>query len=217
MTEAEWLVCEDPRALLKHVRGGSDQRRLRFFVCACCRRIWDLLADERSRAAVEVAEAFAAGTAGRAELVAAKNGANAAYRKMRSQRGPLAFRHICAVHLAQQAVALRVTFDPWENEFLRGAKERKDKTERRARAHLAREIFGNPFRPVTVDLAWRTSTVLALARGISDDYAFDRLPVLADALQDAGCENADILDHCRDPNATHVRGCWVVDLILGKA
>jgi hypothetical protein len=216
MTEAEWLVCEDPRALLKHVRGGSDQRRLRFFVCACCRRVWDLLADERSRAAVEVAEAFAAGTASRAELVAARNGANAAYRKMRPQRGPLAFRHICAAHLAQQAVALRVTFDPWENEFLRGAQERKEKTERRARAHLAREIFGNPFRPVTFDPAWRTSTVLALARGISDTRDFSAMPILADALQDAGCEDATILEHCRAENVPHIRGCWVVDLILGK-
>ena len=80
---------------------------------------------------------------------------------------------------------------------------------------LLRDIFGNPFRPVAVDPEWLTSTVVALARGVYDDRAFDRLPILADALQDAGCEDADILAHCRG-DGPHVRGCWVVDLMLGK-
>ncbi|MBX3398315.1 MAG: hypothetical protein KF873_06205 [Gemmataceae bacterium] len=79
-----------------------------------------------------------------------------------------------------------------------------------------RDIFGNPFRPVAVDPAWLTSTAVAIAQGIYDDRAFDRLPILADALQDAGCENADILAHCRS-EGPHVRGCWVVDLVLGKS
>ena len=83
-------------------------------------------------------------------------------------------------------------------------------------ADRLRDIFGNPFRPVAVDPTWLTSTAVALARGIYDDRAFDRLPILADALQDAGCENADVLDHCRGPGP-HVRGCWVVDLVLGKS
>jgi hypothetical protein len=81
---------------------------------------------------------------------------------------------------------------------------------------LVRCIFGNPFRPATLDPAWRTDTVVALARGIYDDRAFDRLPILADALQDAGCDNDDILNHCRDAGP-HARGCWVVDLVLGKS
>ena len=77
-------------------------------------------------------------------------------------------------------------------------------------------IFGNPFRPVTFDPVWRTLDVVALARGIYDDRAFDRMPILADALQDAGCDNDDILTHCRDTGTPHARGCWVVDLVLGK-
>jgi hypothetical protein len=78
-------------------------------------------------------------------------------------------------------------------------------------------VFGIPRRHrASADPAWLTSTVIALARGIYDDRAFDRMPILADALEDAGCDNADILAHCRDADATHVRGCWVVDLILGK-
>ncbi|MBY0459710.1 MAG: hypothetical protein K2V38_20515 [Gemmataceae bacterium] len=80
-----------------------------------------------------------------------------------------------------------------------------------------RDIFGNPFRPVALDPAWLTSDVLALARGIYDERAFDRMPILADALQDAGCNHDDILAHCRDANQVHVRGCWVIDLVLGKS
>jgi hypothetical protein len=66
-----------------------------------------------------------------------------------------------------------------------------------------------------IDPSWLTTTVIALSQGIDNEQAFDRLPILADALQDAGCDNADILDHCRGP-WPHVRGCWVVDLVLGK-
>ncbi|MBL8796889.1 MAG: hypothetical protein JNM56_23510 [Planctomycetia bacterium] len=78
-----------------------------------------------------------------------------------------------------------------------------------------RDIFGNPFRPVTADPAWRTSTVVSLAQAIYDERAFDRLPILADALEDAGCDHADMLNHCRQPG-DHVRGCWVVDLLLQR-
>jgi hypothetical protein len=91
-----------------------------------------------------------------------------------------------------------------------------DRSERAAQADLVRDIFGNPFRPVTVNPSWLTSTVVALAQGIYADRAFDRLPILADALQDAGCENEDVLNHCRSAGP-HCRGCWVVDLLLGKS
>jgi hypothetical protein len=79
-----------------------------------------------------------------------------------------------------------------------------------------REIFGNPFRPVSLDPSWRRSDVLLLAQGIYEEKAFDRMPILADALQDAGCDATQLLDHLRDVNATHVRGCWALDLVLGK-
>jgi hypothetical protein len=78
-------------------------------------------------------------------------------------------------------------------------------------------VLGNPFRPVALNPAWLTSDVVALARGIYDDRAFDRMPILADALQDAGCDNDDVLIHCRDTSLAHVCGCWVVDLVLGKS
>ena len=83
-------------------------------------------------------------------------------------------------------------------------------------ANLLRDIFGNPFRPATFDSAWHTSTALAIARQMYESRDFGAMPILADALQDAGCDSDDILSHCRDPKQPHVRGCWVVDLVLGK-
>jgi hypothetical protein len=82
-------------------------------------------------------------------------------------------------------------------------------------AALVREVFGNPFRPVQFCPSCLTSDVLALAGTLYEERAFDRLPILADALEDAGCSDAIVLDHCRNPGL-HVRGCWVVDKILGK-
>lgn len=97
--------------------------------------------------------------------------------------------------------------------------------ERSANATLLRDIFGNPFRPVTLDrawLAWNGHTIPKLAQTIYDERDLPsghldagRLAILADALEEAGCSNVDILSHCRSP-APHVRGCWVVDLLLGK-
>jgi hypothetical protein len=82
-------------------------------------------------------------------------------------------------------------------------------------AVLLHDIFGNPFHSVMVKKDWLTSTVIALAQTSYDERAFDRLPILADALEDAGCDNAGILDHLRGPGP-HVRGCWVLDLALNR-
>jgi hypothetical protein len=89
------------------------------------------------------------------------------------------------------------------------------RVENARQAALLQDIAGQPFRPVTPPRAWLTGNVTALAQTIYDERAFDRLPILADALEDAGCDNADMLNHCRRPGE-HVRGCWVVDLVLGK-
>jgi hypothetical protein len=84
--------------------------------------------------------------------------------------------------------------------------------------NLFREIFGNPFRPVPIDpswLAWRGGLVVMLAQSIYDERRFQDLPILADALEEAGCTSEDLLAHCRS-SGEHVRGCWAVDLVLGK-
>ena len=88
--------------------------------------------------------------------------------------------------------------------------------EQKAHCELLRDVFGNPFRPVHFSPDWRTDTAISLARVMYDAREFSAMPILADALQDAGCDNDDILTHCRDTALTHVRGCWVVDLVLGK-
>jgi hypothetical protein len=97
----------------------------------------------------------------------------------------------------------------WEKTYL---------AEQGEQAHLLQDIFGKPSRRVAIPralLAWNDGTVRKLAQALYDERAFDRMPVLADALEEAGCQDQDILGHCR-AGGEHVRGCWVVDLILGK-
>ena len=83
------------------------------------------------------------------------------------------------------------------------------------KAQILRDIFGNPFRPITFDPSWRTSTVVSLAQQMYESRDFSAMPILADALADAGCSNEAILQHCRGPGP-HVRGCFVVDLLIEK-
>jgi hypothetical protein len=80
-------------------------------------------------------------------------------------------------------------------------------------ARLLREIIGNPIRPAPIEPTWLTANVTTLAQAIYDESAFDRMPILGDALEDAGCNNTAVLEHCRS-GGEHVRGCWVVDLLL---
>ena len=93
----------------------------------------------------------------------------------------------------------------------------RDEEGGRVMANVIREVSGNPFRPVAFDPTWRSDTVVLLARQMYEARDFSAMPILADALQDAGCENEDILRHCRDAAQVHVRGCWVCDAVLGKS
>jgi hypothetical protein len=102
-----------------------------------------------------------------------------------------------------------------EAELYLGAPERWTDEVRRHCLATLRDIFGNPFRPVAFSPDWRTDTAVSLARAMYESREFGAMPILADALQDAGCDNDDILSHCRGAGP-HVRGCWVVDLVLGK-
>jgi hypothetical protein len=93
----------------------------------------------------------------------------------------------------------------------------RDRLGRQKLCAIVRDVFGNPFRLVALTADWRTDTAVSLARTMYESREFGAMPILADALQDGGCDNEDILSHCRDGTLTHVRGCWVVDLVLGKA
>jgi hypothetical protein len=93
-----------------------------------------------------------------------------------------------------------------------------EKQTRQVLADLLRDVFGNPFRPAAVAptwLAWHGETVPKLAQSVYDERAFERLPILADALEEAGCADAALLGHLRSPGP-HARGCWALDLLLGK-
>ncbi len=228
MTEVEWLEGASPGAMVSFLRKEkANQRKLRLFGCACCRRVWERLPGEASRRAVEVAERFADGLARRKDLGAAlrdcdeeapgapndpatmvvevslqKAASWAPYnaRVRAAGLGPFPASQIAAHTVAMNA---------------EGAEQVK----------LLHDIFGNPFRRARIELAWLAwggGTVPRLAQALYDERALPsgaldiaRLGVLADALQEAGCGDAAVLGHCRGPGP-HVRGCWVVDLILGK-
>jgi hypothetical protein len=119
-----------------------------------------------------------------------------------------------AGEMAARAVAWQDAVDATRNVFTT-ARSNAMNSERAAQCHLLNDIFGNPFHPASFNPAWRTRTAVNLAHAIYDERAFDRMPILGDALEEAGCTNADILDHCRQPGE-HVKGCWVVDSVLGK-
>jgi hypothetical protein len=204
MTEAEWMTTDDPLSMLEFLRGRRIGRHRRLFACACCRLIWDRLPSDAWRRAVEVAERFADGEASNEER-------STAYRVAYGCAGgpftPSAAGFACyadASYANARAAAAHVAF--------------LDPSLLPRQAALLRELFGNPFRRRTINhswIAWNDSAIRSMAQAIYDERAFDRLPILADALEDAGCDDADILAHCRS-GGEHVRGCWVVDLLLGK-
>ncbi len=222
MTEQEWRAAPEPYTLIYHENCRSRRKR-RLFCTACFRLVSFCLNWERFGPLAEASERFADDETAWADMLRSRqqfsigaeifcfsadndtetahlaaNGAGGLHRKLTSPR-----QVISAVSSAFAA-------------HDRDARDERLATINRQILDLAIDIFGNPFRPVAVDPAWRTSDVMLLANGIYDEKAFDRMPILADALQDAGCDSADILNHLRDTTATHVRGCWALDLVLGK-
>jgi hypothetical protein len=194
VNDHEWLACEDPRPMLEFLRESPDcavsDRQLGLYVCACWRAAWPLLTDERGRRAVEAAERYAEG------LPAGPEAAD-------------------AVLLLSWGAAAKAALSA---SVLTGG-------DRRPLADLLREVVGNPFRGVAVDpgwLAWNAGTPGRLAEAACEDRQLPggildnaRLAVLADALDEAGCEDTEILGHLRQPGP-HVRGCFVLDALLGR-
>ncbi|HEY1189803.1 MAG TPA: hypothetical protein VGE74_19295 [Gemmata sp.] len=223
MNEKRWFACKEPRALLEHV-GKTELwtgRKVRLFAVACCRRLAHLMPGKVVRAALETAEQFADGRATAKKLKSAADHAWAAQRgpfldDERAELGAYATAAEAVYRLCGPPDAMDIT------EVLDGIYSATvcdpDNPEEEDTVQVAfvREIFGNPFLPVAFSPSWRTSTVLALASQMYESRDFSAMTILADALQDAGCDNDDILAHCRG-DGPHVRGCWVVDLVLGKA
>jgi hypothetical protein len=233
MTEAEWLACTDPQPMLGPLRGKVRDRKLRLFGCGCCRRLWGALVPA-SWNAVEASEWYADrppnatvlhegsplyGSQPDGEAVAATTGQAALFL---SGGKPDIKRMLSSLQSAAGYVAVHSEASlagPRQAAAWHAARN----AEGASQAALLRDVLGNPFHPVTVYPAWQMSTVLALAQAAYDERELPagsldttRLAVLADALEDAGCTDADVLDHLRGPGP-HVRGCWAVDLLLGKS
>jgi hypothetical protein len=223
MTEAEWRACTDPREMLDFPWDRVSDRKARLFAVACCRCSRQLLLNKDLCKALEVGSRYADGRATDEELTAAYQLANGL------ALGPLYHWDTeRQIHRWAEAVAVayatRVVTPDYPS-IVSMAADAAWHIHRSAQRNpnprlsdLVRDIFGNPFRAAALDHAWLAShdgTVPNLAKAIYDDRAFDRLPILADALEDAGCADAAILDHCRS-GGEHVRGCWVIDLLLGK-
>jgi hypothetical protein len=248
MTQSDWTACTDPAPMLEFLRGKASDRKLRLCACACVRRIWHLLTDDRSRQAVATAEKFADGLATERDLEAAQIAALRAA-KMKARPEPMR-HHDQGLYLrAANAATGTTNQDAWwaastapdtaaraagiesgakgpaEDPSRAGQSARLLLEHRRAQTAILLDVFDNPFRAVTVSpllLTWRNSTIPALAQSIYDNRSPSgtldpaRLSELASLLGEAGCQDAELLEHLRGPGP-HIRGCWVVDLLLGKS
>jgi hypothetical protein len=248
MTEQEWLESVDRDRLGRlatlevTLEVALSPRKLWLYAIASARLNWHRLDDLRARNAIEVTERFAEGLASRkafraackeAEKLVSEAEADGRLCRPRGDDWP----SVCARELAGWICDPKMNGHcadaaaGWADDaavdhnlhLLDPAAYWKATAEKlEARAKLSREIFGNPFRPVALDPAWRTATVLALARAAYEERSLPsgildaaRLSILADALEDAGCSEPAILSHLRGPGP-HVRGCWVVDLLLER-
>ncbi len=233
MTEQEWLACADPTLMLEHLWTGGEasDRKLRLFAVACCRRLAHLPTDERSQLALAISERFADGLATPTELDEAYERANVVIEDMWNasnnswdvETTAFAARDACWVE-GQDGVVYATSISQSLVRFARlltplTTRKTAQKVERRTQCRILRDLFGpRLFRPVALDPTWGTwenGTIVKLAKVIYDERAFGHLPILTDALEEAGCTNADILDHLRG-QGPHVRGCWPLDLLLRK-
>jgi hypothetical protein len=232
--QAEWDTCDEPHRMLEILGGEASERKLRLFACACCRRIEALLP---IRFVLEIAERFADGLTDASELAAARQSARCVFPGLSQaasqvprlpawqvEAGASAHHALDqeaarAAHQASRAAAAALTARAMAQGRSSSEGRAIGEAERAAHARLLRDIFGNPWWPASIPppvLAWNGDTVPRLAQSIYEEHAFDRTPILADALEEAGCQDADILGHLRGPGA-HTRGCFVVDALLGRS
>jgi len=211
--EQSWLTTESPASLLYTAKQLKvlKPRKAMLFACGCYRLVWDKITLANVRETVERAEERADKKLSQEELrkyryvmgLPTRDSQNLLQLSLSSLVTP----KMLPMHIAW---LVRAAFDPakWDH---------ANKWEHcKPQADLGREVLGNPYKPVTLDKSWRTDTAVALARTMYESRDFSGMPILADALQDAGCDSDGILNHCRAANQVHVRGCWVVDLVLGK-
>lgn len=216
MNEALWHRAKVPQQMLDYLRGRTSERKFRLLVCALARRVWHIL-PEASRGAVGVAERLADGRCSEEERLEAFEAAGGGWSALYSQADCIPAKALMLDNLeyycADAADSVTQIADK-DGQFILESTNQQRAEEAVAQCALVRELFGNPFRPVTFAPEWLTPGVVGLARTAYDEGSYDLLGILGDALEDAGCRDADILGHCRQPGG-HVRGCWVVDGVLG--
>ena len=212
-TEKSWFSCTDRSEMIAVTLPRVTQRKLRLLGCACVGLYWTWGLEGEIPKAVRVAEAYADGDA----IIDDMQGAAAELRASRLQCEELYRPYPRTCELTESLLLPeidRVFFG--EMNGFEADMHIVDEPELAIHATYIRDIFGNPFRPVAFVPEWRTEAAVGIAAQMYDSRDFGNMPILADALQDAGCDLPEVLDHCRVP-ATHVRGCWVVDLLLGKS
>jgi hypothetical protein len=207
MTEAEWLSCNAPDEMLKSLGRRASGRKLRLFACACYRHVPKLFADERVKTAIEISERYADGLASKTELAHALS---LAYNPMWTI-GRMAFPTPRCVESARHKTA---------------SKAKDGAAERAFQARLLRDLFyslGRRYTVTPVWLRWKDALVVRLAQAAYDERILPggtldntRLLILADALEEAGCTDEQILGHLRS-DSDHYRGCFVLDTLLGKS
>jgi hypothetical protein len=267
LDQAQWIACGDPIAMLEHLHnagGETSLRKLKLFGVSCCRQVWHLLTDTRSRDGVEAVELFAEGKVSEEQLRNQSIGAYRAWEETEPRSedeenpgrlggrpspaipllvanartggyDPEAEPHLCphrgsALFYAADAVCmLSATGNPWGVMYVASqlqqaiwfASEIAQATAviqaAREQAQLLRDIVGSPFHHVSsnqASLPRHAPSAKRIAQAIYEECRFADLPIVADALEEAGCTEELLLTHCREPNG-HVRGCWALDLLLG--
>jgi hypothetical protein len=241
MTEQEWLNCTDPFELWGFLADKAGDRKKLLFAAACCRRVWPYLSRAESRAAVETAELLADGQADKEDRIRARKAAKRVLDglegdEIRSRAAAAArialewfdgrfaggdvLHHV--PHVAGAVASRKAGLDPEEAWYMNHpAYNDAFFAELAALADLLRDVLGPlPFRPAPAVrprwLSWNDGAVTKMAQAAYDGRRFADLPILADALEEAGCTDAELLGYLRGPGP-HVRGCWAVDLLLGKS
>jgi hypothetical protein len=221
MTEQEWQGAWPFQGrtwdtMLTFLGSQASPRKMRLFAVACCRRLLDRVpVSPEDKEAVEVAERFADGKASLKELGDAGASISTDWTAAAvCEAGGVEGASECAYEVMVSAPH-QATYPPGSDKTVRAFFSASEAWERQAQVCLIRCIFGNPFRPLTVAPTWRTADVLRLAETIYAERAFDRLPILADALEEVGCNDAQLLGHLRGPGP-HYRGCFALDAVLAK-
>jgi hypothetical protein len=234
--QQEWFACRDPERILKGFDPLVDQtgihispRKWQLFMVACLYRIEQVFTDERSKAFIRTLEQYAEGAISEEELdrigyqtIIESNTDNLRIlpkEALSAEQLPISYAWDALIAAIGPTGKRDFPSEVWNMGFSAGTATGQPEAEWQVHAVLLHDVIGNPFHPSpplpAAVLTWNDGTVRRIAEGIYEEKAFDRLPILADALLDAGCNDEQLIQHCRSPGP-HIRGCWALDLILGK-